>query len=155
MNKALPTPQAAPSPDANPDTDLVSLSKRMTQRAAASLAQSPPKPAPDKMSPEAEAAHINALRRYIVSKEAVVSRFREQLDRFPGDIATLRERMAEENDTHVKLMISKNLEAYNAMKETLEQRIADFDATWPERKAEMQAAIESHDARVAGTGGTD
>lgn len=148
MNKAVPAPQGALSPDLGSDPDLNSLSKRMTQHAAARLMDLPNEPGQTGMSPAAEAEHIGALRRYITSKEAVVARFRNQLDRFPADIATLRDRMATETDSHSKLIISKNLEAYNAMKETLEERIKSFDASWPARKAEMQAAIDAYDARM-------
>ena len=82
MNKAVPKPALAP-PVAQADPDLVSLSKRMTKRAAASMRDDAPTAADlGKLSLDVEADHIQALRRYIASKEAVVSRFREQLSRF-------------------------------------------------------------------------
>lgn len=151
MNKAVAKTAQTGSDQMDPpsqvDPDLVGLSKRMTQRAAASLVTRAPSTELGQLSLEAEAAHVEALRRYITSKEAIVARFRDQLARFPQDIATLRDRMRKDTDTKSKLIISKNLEAYVAMEQTLKQRVADFDASWPERKAEIQAAIEDHEAR--------
>ena len=153
MNKPLPQPVKAPAlpPDAHPE--LVSLSKRLTQRAAAAMARTDPRVDYGHLSLEAEADHIAALRRYIISKETVVDRFREQLERFPNDIATLRDRLAIERDAGTREIIARNLEAYTAMQDTLQHRVEVFDATWPDRKAEMLAAIVAHETRRAGSGG--
>ena len=147
MNNPLPK-QSAEQAVPTTDPDLVSLSKRLTQRAAAEMAKAEPRVDYRQLSLDAEADHIAALRRYIISKEAVVARFREQLDRFPSDIATLRDRLAAEQDAGARRIISKNLEAYTAMQDTLQHRVEVFDATWPDRKAEMETAIAAHEARL-------
>ena len=150
MNK--PLTQSATVRASQADTDLVSLSKRLTQRAAAELAKTEPHRDYSHLSLEAEGDHIAALRRYIIAKEAAIGRFREQIARFPEDISTLRQRLDEETDVGARRVISKNLEAYSDMQETLRQRVESFDLTWPDRRAEMEAAIHSYEARKLGTG---
>ena len=150
MNK--PLPKTAHARTSQADTDLVSLSKRLTQRAAAELEKSEPHRDYSHLSLEAEGDHIAALRRYIIAKEAAIGRFREQIARFPEDISTLRERLDEETDVGARRVISKNLEAYSDMQETLRQRVESFDLTWPDRRAEMEAAIHSYEARKLGAG---
>jgi len=149
MNKAVQHPLSAADLPSEIAPELVELSKRLTQRAAAGMVKTETRRDYSRLSLEAEGDHIAALQRYIRSKEAIVDRFRDQLERFPKDIATLRDRLAAATDASQKETLSKNLEAYCAMRDALQHRVEVFDATWPDRNAEMMQAIESHERRRA------
>lgn len=141
-----------PLPEAEPD--FTALSRRLAKRAAEKMREAEPKADLTAFSLGAEAEHVEALRRYITAKEAIMTRFRDQLADFPVEIAALRDRLARETDPAAQTVLAHNLKAYREMQNTLSDRVARFEATWPDRKSDMQAAITGHEARRAAADGT-
>lgn len=110
------------------------------------------RPIPDDTGQRGIEGAIAAKENTIRMAEEVARRDRDRLTRYPDEMAGLKQALASSNDPAAQVNIGEKLGQLDTALTAAKTRIAEHDATWPDKRAALETEIAGYRTQLARTG---
>jgi len=93
---------------------------------------------------------IAATQNQIFMTEAAADRDRARLERYPAEIQGLQAQISEASSEADRATLGERLSGLQNSMGAAQQRLAEYDANWPEQRAQLESQISSYKSQLAG-----